>query len=283
VVSRSCYLEIMAGRGFPNGSVHIVVSHLGAEFVEKNFPGMCQRCRIFGYDLARKPVPVSPTAHFMMGGALIDTGCRTSIRRLFCAGEDSGGVHGANRLGGNGIADSCVFGRLAGKSMARFVRENPGAPKSDGPLVEDLIARYTEPFGRSGSPGPLPVRDRLREMNWGQAGIVRSGTGLREAAKELETLVIEAQAVQLQGGRPYSLAWQDWINLINMLDVSRMLIHSAIMREESRGAHYREDFPKQDDSYGLFNLFLKRGDKGMPGLEKRPVNLNYVKPSDLGR
>ncbi|MEW5726119.1 MAG: FAD-binding protein, partial [Thermodesulfobacteriota bacterium] len=112
VVSRSSYLEIMAGRGFEGGGVHIVVSHLGAEFVLKNFPGMAKRCAMFGYDLARKPVPVSPTAHYVMGGAVIDVECQTSRARLFCAGEDSGGVHGANRLGGNGIADSCVFGRL---------------------------------------------------------------------------------------------------------------------------------------------------------------------------
>ena len=283
VVSRSSYLEIMAGRGFPNGAVHIAASHLGASFVEKSFPGMCQRCRIFGYDLARKPVPVSPTAHYMMGGARIDASGKTSLHRLFCAGEDSGGVHGANRLGGNGIADSCVFGRLAGKAMARFIEEHKGSPESDPGQIRRLAARYSEPLLRSTGPAPVPLRDGLRELNWVKGGIVRSGKTLLEASEELESICAEAQRAQVRGDRPYNLAWQDWINLINMLDVSRMVIHSALWREESRGAHYREDFPQQDDAYGLFNVFLRRGEDGRPVLEKRDVNLKYVSPAAVAK
>jgi len=278
VVSRSSYLEIMAGRGLENGGIHIIASHLGAEFVEKNFPGMCLRCRIFGYDLARKPVPVSPTAHYMMGGAVIDTGGRTSLGRLFCAGEDSGGVHGANRLGGNGIADSCVFGRLTGKAMAAFLRSERQIPSSDPGQVAALVERYASPFGRNTGPGPVPVRDALREMNWTKAGIVRSGEGLKEATEELESLAAETERVRLQGERAFNMVWTDWINLRNMLDASRMVMHSALLREESRGAHYREDFPEQKNDYGLFNLFLRKGEDGKPVFEKRPVDLKYMKP-----
>ncbi|MEW6666094.1 MAG: FAD-binding protein [Thermodesulfobacteriota bacterium] len=278
VVSRSSYLEIMAGRGLETGGIHIVASHLGPEFVEKNFPGMCLRCRIFGYDLARKPVPVSPTSHFMMGGAVIDTGGRTSLHRLFCAGEDSGGVHGANRLGGNGIADSCVFGRLTGKAMAAFLRSEKHVLPSDPGQAAALVDRYTRPFGRDTGPAAVPIRDALREMNWSKAGIVRSGKELQEAAEELESLVSETGRVRLQGDRAYHMGWTDWINLRNMLDVSRMIIHSALLREESRGAHYRSDFPKQRNEYGLFNLFLRKGEDGKPVFEKRPVELKYMKP-----
>ncbi len=281
VVSRSSYLEIMAGRGFPNGAVHIVASHLGAAFVEKHFPGMCQRCRIFGYDLAREPVPVSPTAHYMMGGARIDASGKTSLHRLFCAGEDSGGVHGANRLGGNGIADSCVFGRLAGKAMARFVEEHTGSPESDPDQIRHLAARYSEPLLRSTGPATAPLRDRLRGLNWVKVGIVRSAKTLLEVGEELESICAEAQRAPVRGDRPYNLAWQDWINLLNMLDVSRMMIHSALWREESRGAHYREDFPQQDDAYGLFNVFLRRGEDGRPVLERRGVELKYMSPADV--
>jgi succinate dehydrogenase / fumarate reductase flavoprotein subunit/fumarate reductase flavoprotein subunit len=278
VVSRSSYMEIMAGRGLENGGIHIVASHLGPEFVEKNFPGMCLRCRIFGYDLARKPVPVSPTAHFMMGGAVIDTGGRTSLDRLFCAGEDSGGVHGANRLGGNGIADSCVFGRLTGKAMAAFLRHEKRVPSSDPKQVAALVERYSAPFRRDSGNSPALIRDSLREMNWKKAGIVRSGKAMKEAAEEVESLALEAERVRLQGERAFHMGWIDWINLRNMLDVSRMIIHSALLREESRGAHYREDFPKQDNAYGLFNLFLRKGEDGKPVFEKRPVELKYMKP-----
>ena len=278
VVSRSEYLEIMAGRGLENGGIHIVASHLGAEFVEKTFPGMCLRCRIFGYDLARKPVPVAPTSHYMMGGAVIDTGGRTSLGRLFCAGEDSGGVHGANRLGGNGIADSCVFGRLTGKAMAAFLQKEKHIPASDLRQVAALVKKYTEPFGRNTGPGPVPIRDTLRETNWVKAGIVRSAKGLGEAAAEIESLAAEAERVRLQGDKAYHMSWTDWLNLRNMLDVSRMVIHSALLREESRGAHYREDFPKLNNEYGLFNIFLWKGEDGKPVFEKRAVELKYMKP-----
>jgi len=178
VVSRSSYLEMMAGRGFEHGGVHLVASHLGAKFVEKNFPGMCERCSIFSYDLARKPVPVCPTAHYMMGGSVIDKKCYTSLEGLFCAGEDSGGTHGANRLGGNGIADSCVFGRLAGKAMAEYLGKGMAIPEADGAQVKRLIAEYGKPFDRDKGPLHFELRDRLRELNWDKVGIVRSKKGL---------------------------------------------------------------------------------------------------------
>ena len=130
LVSRAGYMEIQAGRATPDGAVMLDVSHLGAEFVETTFPGMVERCREVGFDLARAPVKVSPTAHFHMGGARIDAACRTNLEGLFVAGEDSGGVHGANRLGGNGVAESLVFGALAGDAMAGFAtqRGQPSRP-----------------------------------------------------------------------------------------------------------------------------------------------------------
>ncbi|MGH7413060.1 MAG: FAD-binding protein, partial [Candidatus Rokuibacteriota bacterium] len=121
LVARACYTEVREGRGTPNGGVWIDVSHLGADVVEKSFRGMVRRCRDFGRDLAREPVEVGPTAHFMMGGIVIDRACRTDVEGLFAAGEDTGGVHGANRLGGNGVAESTVFGGIAGDVMADWV------------------------------------------------------------------------------------------------------------------------------------------------------------------
>src|SRR5262245_24002466 len=125
LVSRASFLEISEGRGTANGGVWIDVSHLGAEVVERNFRGMVKRCRDFGRDLARGPVEVGPTTHFMMGGIVIDSACRTEIEGLFAAGEDTGGVHGANRLGGNGVAESTVFGGIAGDTVAAFVEGRP--------------------------------------------------------------------------------------------------------------------------------------------------------------
>jgi len=282
VVSRSSYLEIQAGRGFEHGGVHIVVSHLGAKFVEKNFPGMCLRCKTFGYDLARTPVPVSPTAHYMMGGAVIDTQCRTSMERLFCAGEDSGGIHGANRLGGNGIADSCVFGRLAGNAIAKFViKEKRKMPKTAHGQEEELMWRYSKPFDRSKGDGPFELRKQLRDLNWAKVGVARKEPGLSEAIEEIESICFEADRVRLQGIRAYNMPWNNYIDLLNMVDVSRNVANAALLRKETRGAHFRLDYPQQNDDYGLFNLFLRKGVNGKPEFEKRPVDLKYMKPADI--
>ena len=282
VVSRSSYLEMMEGRAFDHGGVHIVASHLGAEFVEKNFPGMCQRCRIFGYDLARKPVPVSPTAHYMMGGATIDLHGRTSLEGLFCAGEDSGGVHGANRLGGNGIADSCVYGRLVGKAVAQYFRDNKGkGSETASGQVEDLISHYTEPFDRPKGDGPFVLRDRLQELNWNKVGVVRNGKDLSEAVEEFKDIQKDTAQISIRGPRAYNMSWHEYISLLNMLEVSQIVARSALQRKESRGAHYRSDYPQRNDDDGLFNIFLRKGDRPEPIVENRPVKLDYMLPGDI--
>ncbi|MBT4269697.1 MAG: FAD-binding protein [Deltaproteobacteria bacterium] len=273
VMSRSSFLEMQAGRACPEGGVHIVASHLGADFVEQNFPGMCSRCRQFKYDLAREPVPVSPSAHYVMGGADIDKDCMASRERLFVAGEDTGGVHGANRLGGNGIADSCVFGRQAGKGIATYMKYKSGAlPETAPGMVDRLINEFAEPFSRAKGTDHMKIRDELREMNWNKIGVARTGEGLSEALAEISGFREQVAAAQVPGKPAYNLSWNFYIDLLNMIDVSQMVAGSAVLREEKRGAHFRQDHPEQDDSNGLFNVFQKRGSKGEIEYEKRPVN-----------
>src|SRR5437867_4279834 len=146
--ARASFLEIQAGRGTPNGGVWIDVSHLGADVVERSFRGMVRRCRDFGRDLARGPVEVGPTAHFMMGGVVIDPACRTSVEGLFAAGEDTGGVHGANRLGGNGVAESTVFGGIAGDVMADAVVDL-SERRHDAGALERVVRAAQAPLGRT--------------------------------------------------------------------------------------------------------------------------------------
>src|SRR2546422_2033607 len=169
LVARAAFLEVAEGRGSPNGGVWIDVSHLGAEVVEKNFRGMVKRCRDFGRDLARGPVEVGPTTHFMMGGVVIDTACRTAIEGLFAAGEDTGGVHGANRLGGNGVAESTVFGGIAGDVMAESVAGRP-LPRVAGPALEGLARRGTGPPRRAATRDPHAPHPGLRGGMGGRAG-----------------------------------------------------------------------------------------------------------------
>ncbi len=276
VVSRSSYLEMMHDRACPEGGVHIDASHLGADFVLRNFPGMAERCRQFHYDLARAPVPVSPSAHFFMGGAVIDTGCRASLEKLFVAGEDAGGVHGANRLGGNGICDSCVYGRQAGKSVGAFLTGSELARKETRRgQVEELVDRLTRPLVRDKGVNPFEVRRELQELNWNKVGVARNAEDLDAAATEIERLAEAVDALRVTGGRPYNMMFAVALDLRSMIDVSRMVAASARQRDETRGAHFRTDFPKQRDDYGLFNILLRRGDDGLPRMEKTAVAFKH--------
>ena len=276
VVSRSAFLEMLAGRECEEGGVRIDAAHLGAEFVLENFPGMCNRCRQFGYDLSREPVPVSPTAHFVMGGAHIDKDCYTSMDRLFVAGEDAGGVHGGNRLGGNGICESTVYGRQAGKSLARFMKNNIGLPaETASGMVNELVAKFTQPFERTNGDNTFELRAELQECNWIKVGVVRNGDDMKEAIKEIASIRRAAADIALSGGRPYNMLWNTYIDFMNMLDVSDMVVASALARKESRGAHYRSDFPEQNDEIGLFNSLVTHGKNGLPELSSKPVEFKY--------
>jgi fumarate reductase flavoprotein subunit len=276
VVSRSAFLEMTAGRACKEGGVHIVAAHLGADWVERNFPGMCKRCRQFGYDLARAPVPVSPSAHFFMGGARIDKHAKASLHRLFVAGEDAGGVHGGNRLGGNGICESCVFGRQAGKALAGFMRDDDRRPPETAPgLAAEAAERFMGPLQRSTGEGPFGLRDELREINWAKVGIVRNGPGLEEALNAFVSLRSAAQNVRITGPPTYNMPWNTYIDLLNMIDVSILSASCALARGESRAAHYRSDCPKQDDANGLYNIFSTRSPRGMPELKTEPVQFKY--------
>ena len=276
VVSRCSYLEMMHGRACPEGGVHIDASHLGAEFVLKNFPGMAERCRQFHFDLARGRVPVSPSAHFFMGGAVIDTDGKATLEKLFVAGEDAGGVHGANRLGGNGIADSCVYGRQAGKAIARYLANgNRSIKETRRGQVEEAIGLLKEPLTRSKGTNPFELRKELQELNWNSVGVVRKEPDLTEAMARIESLAEAAGRMKVAGGVAYNMMYATAVDLRGMIDVSRMVAASARMREETRGAHFRTDFPTQRDEYGLFNIYLRRGADGTPEMEKKPVVFKY--------
>jgi len=281
VMSRSSYLEMQAGRGVKEGGVHIYAAHLGPEFVEKNFPGMVARCRQFKYDLARGKVPVSPTAHYIMGGAVIDKDCYTSHARLFVAGEDSGGVHGANRLGGNGICDSCVFGRQAGKAIAAYLqRETAAVPDTAPGQVRDMMERYLHPFGTSGNLRVSELRDQIRETNWNKVGVGRNETDLLAAINEFTGMGSAVAEVHVEGDKTFNMFWNQYIDLLNMIDVSQMVAGSALQRRETRGAHFRMDYPEQNDEEFLYNIFLRRGADGKPEFSRHDVDFKYKSLED---
>jgi succinate dehydrogenase / fumarate reductase flavoprotein subunit/fumarate reductase flavoprotein subunit len=267
---------MMAGRACPEGGVHIDASHLGADFVLKNFPGMAERCQQFNYDLARGRVPVAPTAHFFMGGTVIDINGKASLEKLFVAGEDSGGVHGANRLGGNGICDSCVYGRQTGKAIAQYLSNgNRAIKESRRGQVEETVELLRNPLTRSTGTNPFELRKQLQELNWNQVGVARNASDLTAALAEIESLAAAWGQVKVTGGVAYNMMYTAALDLRSMIDVSRLVAASAGLREETRGAHFRQDFPQQRDDYGLFNIFLQRGANGLPEMHKKPVVFKY--------
>ncbi|WP_034635924.1 L-aspartate oxidase [Desulfovibrio cuneatus] len=273
VVSRSAYLEMIAGRACPEGGVHIDAAHLGADFVLKNFPGMAERCAQFNYDLANGRVPVSPSAHFFMGGAAIDKDCYASLGKLFVAGEDAGGVHGANRLGGNGICESCVYGRQAGISIAKFLasKENRTIVKTAPKMAERMAERLAAPLTATSGTSPLENRRDIQETNWLQVGVVRNQKDLQSALDSFTGMSENVAKAKVSGSQAYNMIYNVHLDTLNMIDVSIMAATSALQRDETRGAHTRSDFPQQRDDYGLFNTFLWRGESNLPVFEKREV------------
>jgi len=277
LVSRASFTEVVEGRGTPNGGVWIDVSHLGAEAVERQFRGMVRRCRDFGRDLARSPVEVGPTAPFLMGGVVIDSSCRTAIEGLFAAGEDTGGVHGANRLGGNGVAESTVFGGLAGDAMAAFVEgRKPPSPAVAG--LEPTVAALTAPLGRPAARNLYDLQRRLRDVMWERAGLVRDAAGLEEALAELDRIEAGLDAEGVAAADPaLNTAWQDWLSLRNQVLAAGLIARSALARRESRGAHFRRDFPAPAAGPPVSVRVRRDGDG--PIVTTEPVALTRARPA----
>lgn len=279
IVSRSIYSEMRADRASPNGGVFIQMSHLGPENVRKAFKGMVERCADCGFDLAGGMVEVVPTAHYMMGGVVFAPDCSTELPGLFAAGEDTGGVHGANRLGGNGVANSTVFGGIAGESMARWIEQQQTFAPADEQAIAQSIAQHERPFQQHGQ-GLEEIREQLYATMWERVGILRSSTDLQQAQAELQTLAQGLHSVGLaQADRAFNLSWHDWLNLRNLIDVSRVIAAAALAREDSRGAHYREDFPETRHlEQSAFTTIRASGDH--LDLQWTPVQFTRVKPGE---
>jgi fumarate reductase flavoprotein subunit len=278
IVSRSINSEIRAGRATPNGGVYIQMSHLGPDAVRKLFKGMVERCADSGFNLAEELVEVVPTAHYMMGGLVFKPDCSTDLPGLFAAGEDTGGVHGANRLGGNGVANSTVFGGIAGDVMAKWVVNQPLAECNMAEVAASIKA-HEAPLERA--PGDIEqIRDALAEVMWNDVGISRSKESLDRARTKLDEL--DRSLNQMGVGdlqRAYNLTWQDWMNLRNLILVSKSVTEAAIARENSRGAHYREDYPEPGDLDTSYFTAVKLLNEQLM-IENRPVIFNRVKPGE---
>jgi fumarate reductase flavoprotein subunit len=279
IVSRSIFDRIRKGFASPHGGVYIEMGHLGPDKVRRQFKGMVDRCKDCGFDLAAGRVEVIPTAHYMMGGLEFDEDCTTALPRLYAAGEDTGGVHGANRLGGNGVANSTVFGGIAGDVMGQRVTPNGALPEPDRAAIEAAHDRAFAPLGKK--PGDLSaMRERLYDVMWNDVGILRTGESLARGRGVLDSLAKEIAASGIADtSRRYNLTWMDRLNLENLTLISRAICEAADHRHDSRGAHFREDFPEAGDlATSRYTQVKLEGNKIVVGTEA--VQFSHVKPGN---
>jgi fumarate reductase flavoprotein subunit len=276
IVSRAMVTEMCSGRATAGGGVHLAMGHLGPDRVRDQFGGMVRRCRDCGFDLAAGRVEVVPTAHYLMGGIVCDTDTTTGVTGLFVAGEDAGGVHGANRLGGNGVANSTVYGGIAGERMAAFAAGCGSLPDADGEHIGAEIERACRPFNRPADDFNA-LRDDLMGVMWDNVGVVRTGSELTAASAKIAALKAQLMDCGVGGDRRFNLTWHDWLNLCSLLEASEVIAAAALSRENSRGAHYREDFTQEGDLDSSYFTVARRAEDKIV-VDREAVRFTRVSP-----
>jgi len=256
-VARAINAEVKAGRGSPHGGVYLDIgSRRSAEFIRRRLPSMYhQFMELAGVDITKESMEIGPTNHYIMGGVQVDAEtAATAVPGLFAAGEVSGGMHGANRLGGNSLSDLIVFGRRAGMGAVDYVRAGALAREMDMTAVEAIIAEAVAPFENEEGENPYDIQRDLQEMMQANVGIIRTESELVEAAAALDGFVERVKKIKVKGGRSYNPGWNLATDLPAMLAVCQCVTRGATLRRESRGGHTREDFPKSDPAFATFNL-----------------------------
>ncbi|HET7533790.1 MAG TPA: fumarate reductase/succinate dehydrogenase flavoprotein subunit [Nocardioidaceae bacterium] len=259
-VARAINSEIKAGRGSPHGGVFLdIASRRDADFIRRRLPSMYHQFKeLADVDITAEPMEVGPTCHYVMGGVEVDADTEQSlVAGLFAAGEVAGGMHGSNRLGGNSLSDLLVFGRRAGHNAAYYAQRNSQRP----PVLQDdevraAAARALAPFEEEGGENPYTIQKDLQDVMQRLVGIIRKAEELRESLVEIDRLKERAKHLTVEGHRQYNPGWHLALDLKNMLVVSECIAKAALEREESRGGHTRDDFPKPDPDWGAKNLVL---------------------------
>ena len=279
-VARAINAEVKAGRGSPHGGVFLdIATRRSADYIERRLPSMYHQFKeLADVDITKTAMEVGPTLHYIMGGVRVDAdSAETTVPGLFAAGEVAAGMHGANRLGGNSLSDLLVFGRRAGLYAAEYAKRVARPVRVDGGQVDAAAAGMLAPFDRREGENPYAVHADLTETMHELVGIIRTRTELEEALARIGRLRERAQRVGVKGSRIYNPGWHLALDLLTLLTVSEAIARSALLREESRGGHTRDDFPKPDPEGGNKNVVVRRRDGR---LELRPEPLPAV-PAEL--
>jgi succinate dehydrogenase / fumarate reductase flavoprotein subunit len=278
-VARAIVREVREGRGSPHGGVYLDISWIKTKLpnaeahIKKKLPSMYHQFKqLADIDITKEPMEVGPTTHYVMGGIRVDGDTQMStVPGLFAAGEVGAGLHGANRLGGNSLSDLLVFGMRAGKYAAEFAARQSSA-KVDARQADEIVRAALEPFNRqSGGEGPYQVEHDLQTMMQELVGIVRREEEMRRALAALKTLRERAAKVSVTGNREYNPGWHTALDLQNLITVSEIVARAALERKESRGGHFRDDFPDKDPTYGKFNIVVRRGQSGEMQVTREPI------------
>ena len=279
IVSRAIYEEMRQKRTSPYGGVYISMSHLGPEVVAKKFQGMVKRCADSGFDLASGLVEVVPTAHYLMGGIVVDVDTRTSLPGLYVAGEDAGGAHGSNRLGGNGVANSTVYGGIAGDVMGVDATKMNALHDVDETVLDEELARAIAPL--SAKPGNIQdLRNRLMNVMWDDVGVMRDASGIKRGIERIAALKLEMETIGVASNNlAFNLSWHDWLNLQSLIHTSEVIAKAGLSRENSRGAHFREDFPDAGPMDQSYFTVATDGDSGIE-VSREAVKFTIVKPGE---
>jgi succinate dehydrogenase / fumarate reductase flavoprotein subunit len=278
-VARCIVREVKEGRGSPHGGVFLDISWIkekvanAEEHIKRKLPSMYHQFKELGnIDITREPMEVGPTTHYIMGGVRVDGDTQMStVDGLFAAGECAGGLHGANRLGGNSLSDLLVFGKRAGEYAARYAKDHP-AVAINNDQVQAAERWALEPFSRSGNAeGPYVVQHELQDMMQSLVGIVRKEDEMLRALEGLAKLSDRAAKVAVIGNREYNPGWHTAMDLEPLLTVSEATTRASLVRKESRGAQFREDFPAKSEAFGKVHIIVRKGPDGKMQTVQEPI------------
>ena len=273
VVARANYTEVTEGRGSPHGGVYLDITHLGYNGIMKKLPTMYEQFKnLADIDISQEPMEVFPTIHYVMGGIKVDAEtCETNVPGLFAAGECSGGLHGANRLGGNSLSDLLVFGRRAGEGATEYVKSNGYSTEIDSSQIDTEKQRVLEPLERQDGENPYELQQQVQEAMMEHANLMRNEESLQEGLEKILEIKERVPNVKAQGSTLFNPGWHASQDIRYLTQISEIILRTALERKERRGAQWRLDYDGPSDELGKINLIVTKGEQGEIDIERREI------------